>query len=111
MKITGNSIYSFIILDNSKMKLYSIWRHCRYSKPSIVILAFNPLKVLERPEQGQPNNFKEDYENYDSLSVSQKLDLAFRQGRKHLQPLRCCLGEILQNVKGISHLRFCQSTS
>ena len=67
------------------MKLYSIWRHCRYSKPSIVILAFNPLKVLERPEQGQPNNFKEDYENYDSLSVSQKLDLAFRQdayGRK-----------------------------
>ena len=97
MKITGNSIYSFIILDNSKMKLYSIWRHCRYSKPSIVILAFNPLKVLERPEQGQPNNFKEDYENYDSLSVSQKLDLAFRQGQEASKPLRWYSARILQD--------------
>jgi len=61
------------------MKLYSMLRHCKYSKPSIVVLAFNPLKVFEKPEKGQPDNFKEDYENYDSLSVSQKLELAFRQ--------------------------------
>ena len=80
------------------MKLYSMLRHCRYSKPSIVILAFNPLKVLERPEKGQPNNFKEDYENYDSLSVSQKLDLAFRQGQEAFKPLRYCLGEMLKEI-------------
>ena len=61
------------------MKLYSMLRHCKYSKPSIVVLAFNPLKVFEKPEKGTPDNFKEDYENYDSLSVSKKLELAFRQ--------------------------------
>ena len=61
------------------MKFYSMLRHWQYSKPSIVVLAFSPLKVFEKPEKGQPDNFKEDYENYDSLSVSQKLELAFRQ--------------------------------